>query len=135
MLARTTIIEVAFVLIFIHEFYLSHVIEAAIAECSCFSNSIFSHCGLITVPSCIFIDAMAISLIINELRNQSTLVLKYHFALSNPFVIHEFSLIDISISEVVSAAAISFVAFEVSFIVFTILILKYNQIKFNLPRS
>jgi hypothetical protein len=35
----------------------------------------------------------------------------------------------------VSASAISFVVFEVSFIEFTILILKYNEIKFNLQRS
>jgi hypothetical protein len=135
MLARTTIFEVAFVLIFIHEFDLPHVIQPTITECSCLSDSIFSYSRLIAVPSCIFIDAVAIRLIINELRYQCTLVLKYHFTLSNSFVIHEFSLIYISVSKVVGSSAISFVVFEVSFIEFTILILKYNEIKFNLPRS
>ena len=135
MLAWSTIFEVAFVLIFIHEFDFSHVVQAAIAECSCLPNAIFSDCRLITVPSCIFIDAVAIRLVIYELRNQCTLVLKYHFTLSNSFVIHEFSFIDVSVSEIVSASTISFVVFEVSLIEFTILILKLNEIKFNLPRS
>jgi hypothetical protein len=134
-LARTAIFEVPFVLIFIHKFYLSHVIQPAIAECPCLPDSILSHCRLVTVPRCILIDTVTIGLIINELRDQGALVLKYHFTFSNSFVIHKFTFVDVTVSEVVSATAISFVVFEVSFIEFTILILKYNRIKFNLPRS
>ena len=66
---------------------------------------------------------MAVRLIINELGDQSALVLEYHLSLAHSLIIQEFTLVDISVAEIVGASTVSLVRSEVSFIEFTVLIL------------
>jgi hypothetical protein len=66
---------------------------------------------------------MSIRLIINELGDQSALVLEYHLSLAYSLIIQEFTLVDIAVAEIVGASTVSLVRSKVSFIEFTVLIL------------
>lgn len=50
---------------------------------------------------------MTISLVIYKLTYQSALIFEGHFALADAFIVHELSLVDISVLKVVCASAVS----------------------------
>ena len=66
---------------------------------------------------------MSIGLIIYELTDECALVLESHLALSDTLIIHEFTLIDVPVLEIVDSSAISLRILEITFIILTVVIL------------
>ena len=78
---------------------------------------------------------MSISLIIDELTDECALVLESHLPLPNALIVHEFTLIYVSVLEIVNPAAISLRTFEVTLKILAVLILILVEQKVRLPRS
>jgi hypothetical protein len=85
--AWPAIIEVPFVFVFILKLYFSHVIQAAVPKSTSLSYAVLSHSRLVTVSVGIFVNAMAVCLVIYELRYQCALVFEYHFSLANSTIV------------------------------------------------
>jgi hypothetical protein len=66
---------------------------------------------------------MTIGLVIDELTNQSTPVFESHLSLTDSFIIHKLTLIDVTILEVMSSTAVSLRILEVAFVILTIIVL------------
>jgi len=107
MLAGPSIIEVSLVLVLILEFYLPHIIQAAISKGASLSSPIISHSRLETVAKRVIIDTMSIGLIIYELTDECALVFESHLALPDALIIHEFPLVYVPVLEIVDPAAVS----------------------------
>ena len=107
MLAGPPIIEIAFVLVLILEFNLPHVIQSTVSKGTSLPSAIISHSRLETVAKRVIIDAMSISLIINELTDECALVLESHLAFPDALIVHEFTLVYVPVLEIVDPAAIS----------------------------
>ena len=69
---------------------------------------------------------MAVSLIVNELTYQSTLVMESHLSFPDPLILHELSLIDVTILKELSSSPIPLGPSEVTFIVLPVCILNYT---------
>jgi hypothetical protein len=107
MLAGPPIIEIALVFVLILEFDLPHVIQATVPKGASFTGPIISHSRLETVAKRVIIDAMSIGLIINELTDECALVLESHLALPDTLIVHEFTLINVPVLEIVNSTAVS----------------------------
>jgi hypothetical protein len=106
-LAGTAVVEVALVLVLIAEVDLAHVIETPVPEGACLSHALLSDSGLKAVAEAVFVDAVAIGLVVYELAYQCARVSEDHLALADPLVAEELPLVHVSIAEVVHASAAS----------------------------
>jgi hypothetical protein len=124
MFTWTPIIKVTLVLVIILKFDLSHIIQTSIPNGSGLSNTIFSDCRLKAVSMTVFKYSMTISLVIDELADEVTLVLKNHLTLADALVVHKLPLIIVAILEIVDSPPIPFITAIVTLVVLSIGILK-----------
>jgi len=127
-LAWTSIIKVPLVLIIILKLDLSHIIQTSIPNGSGLSNTIFCDCRLKAVSMTVFKYSMTISLVIDELADQGTLLLENHLTLADALVVHKLPLIIVAILEIVDSPPIPFITAIVTLIVLSIGKLKIGGI-------
>jgi|LauGreDrversion4_2_1035121.scaffolds.fasta_scaffold201919_1 hypothetical protein len=78
---------------------------------------------------------MAISLVIYELADKGAVVSKDHFALAYPFVIEKFTLVYVSIAEVVYTSTITLSTLEISLEIVAVCKLFKDYLAMILPKS